>query len=115
MLGKIPTMQYGSGELMVRVHSVSMTAGTPASNLKGYLVLDGSTPEDPAHTFVDTSSAITGSTATVDDQTSAGDIVVGTVTGDLGYQVALIVSGTPGSAGGACAAEISVVLVLKDN
>lgn len=38
------------------------------------------------------------------------------ITGDMGYMVAMgVIGDVDGSMGGACAAEISVVLVLRDN
>ncbi|MGE0791542.1 MAG: hypothetical protein AB7S26_38055 [Sandaracinaceae bacterium] len=109
LVGKIPTAQWTSGTLIVRVHSVQMATD---NSITVKLVLDASTPEDPMNPFV-SSDAITGADIDIDDQINTPTFIPSAITGDLGYMAALILSGNYGGSSGACQAELSVVLVMK--
>ena len=111
LVGNIPTVQYSTGTLMVRVHNMDFTNG---AKITVGLSLDMSTPSDPEHSFVE-SAAIAGASIDVDAQSVEGATETSSITGDLGYKVALGVIGTMSTNPGHCQAEISVLLVLKDN
>ena len=108
----VPTSAYSTGTMMLRVHAVDIASS--GSSISFALTLDASMPGDPAHSFIN-SQAISGSTVTADDSTTEGELVTSAISADMGYKVAVAVTGTVGAGGGSCMVEASVVLVLKDN
>ena len=111
LAGKIPTAGFTEAELLVRIHNVTISGGTPTIDVD--VILDNSTDEDPANDFLG-ATAITGGTSTVDVNSTDGTANLVAITGSLGSAVAVRVVATQDAQNAeTLVADISVDLILK--